>query len=185
MHTPHLGSRAGAPADRQDHDRQLDPSEPAPPGWIATSISSAGCARPAAPHCGSSNRPAWEFFETLSYTHRKEWVCWVEEAKKAETRSPRIAKTVAVVDDLDAVVASWQAHDAELVGEVERYEDSYRLCYVRGRRGIIFELAEQLGQGLRPAADRLASISDRPHVSDLSLAPGSGSDQRGPTRPRT
>jgi Bacteriocin-protection, YdeI or OmpD-Associated/Domain of unknown function (DUF1905) len=35
------------------------------------------------------------FFDGLSYTHRKEWVRWVEEAKKAETRATRIAKTVA------------------------------------------------------------------------------------------
>jgi uncharacterized protein DUF1905/bacteriocin resistance YdeI/OmpD-like protein len=33
-------------------------------------------------------------FDGLSYTHRKEWVRWVEEAKKAETRTARIAKTV-------------------------------------------------------------------------------------------
>jgi len=34
---------------------------------------------------------------------------------------------------------------AELVGEVAQYEDSYRLCYVRGPEGIIVALAEQLG----------------------------------------
>jgi hypothetical protein len=33
-------------------------------------------------------------FDALSYTHRKEWVRWVEEAKTAKTRSARIAKTV-------------------------------------------------------------------------------------------
>jgi len=33
-------------------------------------------------------------FDALSYTHRKEWVRWVEEAKKADTRATRIAKTV-------------------------------------------------------------------------------------------
>ena len=33
----------------------------------------------------------------------------------------------------------------ELVGELERYEDSWRLCYVRGPEGIIIELAEQIG----------------------------------------
>ncbi|MDQ6751196.1 MAG: VOC family protein, partial [Actinomycetota bacterium] len=27
----------------------------------------------------------------------------------------------------------------------ERYEDSYRLCYVRGPEGIIVELAQQIG----------------------------------------
>jgi catechol 2,3-dioxygenase-like lactoylglutathione lyase family enzyme len=50
-----------------------------------------------------------------------------------------------VVDDIDAVVTGLRAHGAELVGEVERYRDSYRLCYVRGPEGIIVELAEQLG----------------------------------------
>jgi hypothetical protein len=34
-------------------------------------------------------------YEGLSYTHRKEWVRWVEEAKKPETRASRIEKTVA------------------------------------------------------------------------------------------
>jgi hypothetical protein len=33
-------------------------------------------------------------FAGLSYTHRKEWVRWVEEAKKPETRATRLARTV-------------------------------------------------------------------------------------------
>jgi Bacteriocin-protection, YdeI or OmpD-Associated/Domain of unknown function (DUF1905) len=33
-------------------------------------------------------------FEAMSFTHRKEWVRWVDEAKKAETRASRLAKTV-------------------------------------------------------------------------------------------
>lgn len=49
------------------------------------------------------------------------------------------------VDDLDAVVASMRACGAELVGEVENYDDIYRLCYVRGPEGIIVELAQQIG----------------------------------------
>ena len=48
------------------------------------------------------------------------------------------------VDDLNATVAGLRAHGAELVGEVAQYEDSYRLCYVRGPVGIIIALAEQL-----------------------------------------
>src|SRR4051794_6542361 len=48
------------------------------------------------------------------------------------------------VDDLDATVTGLRAHGAELVGEVEQYQDSYRLCYVRGPEGIIVALAEQL-----------------------------------------
>ena len=49
------------------------------------------------------------------------------------------------VEDVDAAAAGLRAHGAELVGEVERYGDSYRLCYVRGPEGIIVELAEPLG----------------------------------------
>ena len=48
------------------------------------------------------------------------------------------------VDDIDAVVAGLRARGSELVGEVVQYEDSYRLCYVRGPEGIIVALAEQL-----------------------------------------
>jgi hypothetical protein len=33
-------------------------------------------------------------FDGLAFTHRKEWVRWVEEAKKAETRATRLARTV-------------------------------------------------------------------------------------------
>jgi catechol 2,3-dioxygenase-like lactoylglutathione lyase family enzyme len=49
------------------------------------------------------------------------------------------------VKDIDAAVAGLRARGAELVGEVERYEDRYRLCYVRGPEGIIVELAEPIG----------------------------------------
>ena len=48
------------------------------------------------------------------------------------------------VDDIDDTVARLRAHGAELLGEVAQYEDSYRLCYLRGPEGIIVALAEQL-----------------------------------------
>ena len=63
----------------------------------------------------------------------------------APANTPGIRHLAFAVDDIDAVVASAQAHGAELVGEVERYEDMFRLCYVRGPEGIIVELAEQIG----------------------------------------
>ena len=40
-----------------------------------------------------------DFFDSLAYSHRKEWVRWVEDAKKPETRSARIATTVASMRD--------------------------------------------------------------------------------------
>ncbi len=62
----------------------------------------------------------------------------------APANTPGIRHLTFAVDDIDAVVASLRAHGAEFVGEVENYEDSYRLCYVRGPEGIIVELAEQI-----------------------------------------
>jgi hypothetical protein len=47
--------------------------------------------------------------------------------------------------DVDAILARLRAHGAELVGEVERYGDSIRLCYVRGPAGIIGAMAERTG----------------------------------------
>jgi catechol 2,3-dioxygenase-like lactoylglutathione lyase family enzyme len=54
------------------------------------------------------------------------------------------------VDDIDAAIASLRAHGAELVGEVEQYEDIYRLCYVRGPEGIIVELRSGSADGPDP-----------------------------------
>ena len=65
--------------------------------------------------------------------------------RHASANTPGIRHGAFAVDDIDAVVALVRARGAELVGEVERYEDSYRLCYVRGPEGIIVELAEQIG----------------------------------------
>jgi catechol 2,3-dioxygenase-like lactoylglutathione lyase family enzyme len=65
--------------------------------------------------------------------------------RRAPANTPGIRHIAFAVEDIDAVVARLRARGAELVGEVERYEDSYRLCYVRGPEGIIIELAEQIG----------------------------------------
>ncbi len=65
--------------------------------------------------------------------------------RHAPANTPGIRHVAFAVDDLDAAVASLRARGTELVGEVERYEGSYRLCYVRGPEGIIGELAEQIG----------------------------------------
>lgn len=65
--------------------------------------------------------------------------------RHAPANTPGIRHVAFAVDDVDAVVARLRARGAELVGEVEQYEDSYRLCYVRGPEGIIVELAEEIG----------------------------------------
>jgi catechol 2,3-dioxygenase-like lactoylglutathione lyase family enzyme len=63
----------------------------------------------------------------------------------APANTPGIRHLTFAIDDLDATLARLRPHGGELVGEVERYGDIYRLCYVRGPAGIIVELAERLG----------------------------------------
>src|SRR6476620_357871 len=48
------------------------------------------------------------------------------------------------VEDIDEMVARLSKHGAQLVGEVVRYENAYRLCYIRGAEGLLIGLAEQL-----------------------------------------
>lgn len=63
----------------------------------------------------------------------------------AQANTPGIRHISFLVDDIDAVIARLRARGAELVGELERYKDIYRLCYIRGPEGIIVELAERIG----------------------------------------
>lgn len=48
------------------------------------------------------------------------------------------------VDDIDATVATLAERGAKLVGEIVRYQDLYRLCYVRGPGGLLVGLAQEL-----------------------------------------
>ena len=48
------------------------------------------------------------------------------------------------VVDIDNTLSRLHIHGAQLVGEIVQYQDSYRLCYVRGPEGILIGLAEQL-----------------------------------------
>jgi catechol 2,3-dioxygenase-like lactoylglutathione lyase family enzyme len=49
-----------------------------------------------------------------------------------------------VVDDIEAVVAKLKEQGKEVFGEIQNYENMYKLCYVRGPEGMILELAEQI-----------------------------------------
>lgn len=66
------------------------------------------------------------------------------ESASAPSNTLGLRSVMFVVDDLEATVASLRPHGAELIGTVERYEDSYLLCYLRGPAGIILALAQQL-----------------------------------------
>ena len=56
-----------------------------------------------------------------------------------------IRRIMFAVDDIDDVVARLLARGAELVGQLVQYENSYRLCNVRGPEGILIALAEKIG----------------------------------------
>jgi catechol 2,3-dioxygenase-like lactoylglutathione lyase family enzyme len=53
------------------------------------------------------------------------------------------------VTDLDETLARLEKRGATVVGEVVRYEDSYRLCYLRGPERILIGLAQELGRQAR------------------------------------
>ena len=66
------------------------------------------------------------------------------EPEDAPANALGIRRIMFAVEDIDDVVARLRSHGGELVGEMAQYEDSYRLCFLRGPDGIILGLAEQL-----------------------------------------
>lgn len=48
------------------------------------------------------------------------------------------------VEDIEAIVAKLKKEGTEIFSEIQQYEESYKLCYVRGPEGIILELAEKI-----------------------------------------
>jgi catechol 2,3-dioxygenase-like lactoylglutathione lyase family enzyme len=67
------------------------------------------------------------------------------EPENAPVNTLGIRRIMFAVDDIEEVLARLRTHGAELLGEVVQYEDTYRLCYIRGPEGILIALAEQLG----------------------------------------
>lgn len=63
----------------------------------------------------------------------------------APATTPGLRHLAYVVDDVEDVLARLRPHGGELVGELVRFGDTFRLCYVRGPAGIIVELAEEIG----------------------------------------
>ena len=49
------------------------------------------------------------------------------------------------VDNLDDTLERLRPRGAQLVGEVVQYQDTYRLCYIRGPEGLLIGLAQEIG----------------------------------------
>ena len=69
----------------------------------------------------------------------------VADHRNAPVNALGYLRVMFAVEDLDETLARLRPHGAELVGEVVRYENQYRLCYIRGPEGILIGLAEELG----------------------------------------
>jgi catechol 2,3-dioxygenase-like lactoylglutathione lyase family enzyme len=73
----------------------------------------------------------------------------------ADTRAPEVAASNRLgirhlsflVDNLSSLLEKLRAKGFTPIGTVHDYENTYRLCYIRGPEGIIVELAEQIGGG--------------------------------------
>ena len=65
--------------------------------------------------------------------------------RNAPGQSLGYLRAMFTVDDIDDTLTRLRARGAELVGEVVRYQDVYKLCYIRGPEGLLIGLAEELG----------------------------------------
>src|SRR3954466_9590812 len=68
----------------------------------------------------------------------------VADHRNAPVNALGYLRVMFTVDDIDETLARLIKRGAQLVGEVVQYEDSYRLCYIRGPEGLLIGLAEEL-----------------------------------------
>ncbi|KKS28850.1 MAG: Glyoxalase/bleomycin resistance protein/dioxygenase [Parcubacteria group bacterium GW2011_GWC2_42_11] len=69
----------------------------------------------------------------------------VADHRKAPVNSLGYLRTMFTVSNINETFERLCKHGAQLVGEVVQYENSYRLCYIRGPEGLLIGLAEELG----------------------------------------
>jgi len=70
----------------------------------------------------------------------------VADHRNAPVNALGYLRVMFAVDDIDETLARLREHGAELVSsEVVQYEDSYRLCYIRGPEGLLIGLSQELG----------------------------------------
>ena len=70
----------------------------------------------------------------------------VADHRNAPVNALGYLRVMFAVEDIDEMLGRLSKCGATLVGEVVQFEDSYRLCYIRGPEGLLIGLAEQLGK---------------------------------------
>ena len=74
----------------------------------------------------------------------------VADHRNAPVNALGYLRVMFTVGDIDETLARLQKIGAQLVGEVVKYEELYRLCYIRGPEGLLIGLAEQLSENRNP-----------------------------------
>ena len=74
----------------------------------------------------------------------------VADHRNAPVNALGYLRAMFTVDDIDDTLARLQKIGAKIVGEVVKYEELYRLCYIRGPEGLLIGLAEQLTKNRNP-----------------------------------
>ena len=74
----------------------------------------------------------------------------VADHRNAPVNALGYLRVMFTVDDIDETLLRLQKMGAQLVGEVVKYEELYRLCYIRGPEGLLIGLAEQLTKNRNP-----------------------------------
>jgi catechol 2,3-dioxygenase-like lactoylglutathione lyase family enzyme len=69
----------------------------------------------------------------------------VADHRNAPVNALGYLRAMFTVDDVEETVERLRTHGAQLVGDIVRYEDAYKLCYIRGPEGLLIGLAEELG----------------------------------------
>ena len=70
----------------------------------------------------------------------------VADHRNAPVNALGYLRVMFTVEDLDDTLGRLKKRGAEVVGEVVRYQDVYRLCYIRGPEGILIGLAEEVSR---------------------------------------
>lgn len=68
----------------------------------------------------------------------------IEDHRRAPVNALGYLRVMFAVTDLEELLVRLRKQGAELVGEVVQYENTYKLCYIRGVEGLLIGLAEQL-----------------------------------------
>ena len=68
----------------------------------------------------------------------------VADHRNAPVNALGYLRVMFAVDDIDETLARLRERGAQLVGDLVQYDDSYRLCYIRGPEGLLIGLAEPL-----------------------------------------